>query len=508
MATSKTKKAKKHPATRAKVVPIRPAKGPSPMEREAITADEDANSPPAGGDIEQDWPADAVGRRPITELRARQTNPRTHSTEQIEQVAASMRAFGWTIPILVDEEGEIIAGHGRVMAAQVLGWEQAPVMVARGWSDAKKAAYVIADNKLAENAGWNTDLLKSELKALELSDFDPTLTGFTEDELDKLFAKVETEGDAETEDDEPAPPEYPRTRPSDVWQCGPHRVLCGDARQADVIKRLMGGELADCVWTDPPYNVDYDGPAAGKIKNDAKPEERFTSLLRQAFKNLHANMHQGAAIYVAHADTAGLTFRTEFEAAGFYLSSCLVWVKNTMVLGRSDYNWKHEPILYGWRQGQAHRWFGQRDKTTVFASAGDVLEEVSEGEVIVHLGERSVRITAENGPLLFEDLAATTLEEPKPSKSRLHPTMKPVALVERMILNSTKPKDKVLDVFGGSGTTLIAAHKNNRIGYICELDPKFVDVIVARWQEFSGQVAIRERDHVMFDKVADGRKKT
>lgn len=459
-------------------------------------------------DVVPNWPADQVERRKISALIARQTNPRTHSTEQVEQIAASMREWGWTNPILVDEQGEIIAGHGRVMAAQTLGYAEAPVMVARGWTEDQKRAYVIADNKLAENAGWNEDLLKAELKAIELSEFNVALTGFSEDELDKMFARAETEGDIENEDETPPPPEFPITRPADVWLCGPHRVVCGDARQVDVVKRLMGGELADCCWIDPPYNVDYEGATTGKIKNDAKPAERFALLLRQAFKNCFSNLHQGAAIYVVHADTEGLTFRTEFIGAGFYLSSCLVWVKNRLVLGRSDYNWRHEPILYGWKPGQAHRWYGDRDKSTVFETHGDAIEEVSPSEVMVHLGERTVKIRGDDdAPIYVADVATSTLLEDKPKKSGLHPTMKPVALVERMLLNSTKPKDRVLDVFGGSGTTLIAAHKNNRLGYICELDPKFVDVIVRRWQEFSGQPALRERDHVMFDKANDDRRK-
>lgn len=500
MATRKTPKAPKAKPKARK--PDRPDAAPP--------AEEAAQAPPAAP-AEPAWPADSVERRPIATLIPRQTNPRTHSTEQVEKIANSMRTFGWTIPVLVDERGELIAGHGRLMAAQTIGWVEAPVMVARGWSEAKKRAYVIADNKLTLDGGWNEDLLKAELKDLkdleELGELDVTLTGFSEDELDKMFAGNKTEGDEETEDEAPVPPEYPITRPADVWLCGPHRVICGDSRQADVIKRLMGGELADCAWLDHPYNVDYEGTTSGKIKNDAKPQERFALLLRQAFKNVYANLHQGSAIYVAHADREGLNFYTEFLGAGFHLSNCLIWVKNSLVLGRCDYNSRHEPILYGWKPGQAHRWYGDRDKATIFESAGEVIEEVSPSEIMIHLGERSLRIRGDDGaPIHIEDVATSTLHENKPKKSGVHPTMKPVALVERMLLNSTKQKDKVLDVFGGSGTTLIAAHKNNRIGYICELDPKFVDVIVRRWQEFSGQPALRERDHVMFDKANHDRR--
>jgi len=453
----------------------------------------------AAGPIQQPWPAIATELWEIERLRERPSNPRTHTGAQVEQVAASMREWGFTNPILVEPDGTIIAGHCRKLAAMRNQYARVPVIIARDWTEAQVRAYVIADNKLAMNAGWNEELLKAEIDALEEADFDLKLMGFSEEELDGLYPDEAPTTNPDAEDDIPALPGRPATRLGDVWLCGQHRVMCGDSREPETVKLLMAGELADCVWTDPPYNVDYESDAAGKIQNDAKPEARFAALLKRAFKSAFTAMHKGAPIYVAHADTEGLTFRREFEGAGFKMASCLVWRKNSMVLGRSDYNWQHEPILYGWKPGAAHRWYGERNKTTILEFEGDLFEQTAPDQYLIYLGETALVVTGKD--IQVQRQPGTVLLEHKPQRSKEHPTMKPVALIERMLLNSTKPKDRVLDVFGGSGSTLIAAHKLGRVGYMMELDPKFVDVIVKRWQEFSGQPAIREGDKVLFSSV-------
>jgi DNA modification methylase len=454
------------------------------------------------GPVTPAWPASNPESRPIGSLKPRIANPRTHTTEQIEQIAGLIREFGWTQPILIEPDGTIIAGHGRWLAAQTLTGQHAvenvPCIVARGWSVAQIRAYVIADNKVPANAGWNEELLRAELTALEGDDFKMELLGFSEAELDALYPEEKPEVNPDAETSAPALPGRARTRLGDVWICGAHRVMCGDARDPEAAKRLLDGQQLDCVWTDPPYNVAYEG-TAGTIQNDAKPAERFAALLKRAYKSMFEVMAPGAAIYVAHADTEGLTFRREFEGAGFYLSSCLVWKKNAMVLGRSDYNWQHEPILYGWKPGAAHRWYGERNKTTLQECEGNPFEEVEPGLWLIQIGERALLVRGEN--LSVTSAPGSVFIENKPSRSAEHPTMKPVPLVERMILNSTKPKDRVGDLFGGSGTTLIAAHKTGRIGYVLELDPKFVDVIVGRWEKYAGQPAIRESDKVMFSRA-------
>lgn len=306
---------------------------------------------------------DRIERRPIEALIPYARNSRTHSDEQIDQLVASMREWGWTNPVLVDEAGGIIAGHGRVMAAKRLGLREVPVIVAAGWTEAQKRAYVIADNKLALNAGWDEKILRSELEALRLGDYDLDLLGFDEDELEAMFEPVVDEN-APDPDVAPALEDVAVARVGDVWVLGPHRVSCGDSTSIHTWDALMHGELADCVWTDPPYNVAVE-KKAGKILNDDMGDAEFLELLRGSFACLYSVMKPGAAIYVAHADTEGLNFRRAYREAGFKLSGCLIWKKNALVLGRSDYQWIHEPILYGWKPGSKHRWFGGRKQVTV-----------------------------------------------------------------------------------------------------------------------------------------------
>jgi DNA modification methylase len=377
-------------------------------------------------------------------------NSRTHSDEQVAQIAASIREFGFTNPVLVDEANGIIAGHGRVLAARKLKLTEVPCIRLSHLTEAQKRAYVIADNKLALNAGWDEAMLKLELADLKALDFNLDLTGFNADEIDALLAEPRTEGLTDP-DDTPELPVEPVTRLGDVWVCGQHRVMCGSSLEMTAMERLCGVQRVDMLLTDPPYNVAYTGKTkdALTIQNDSMSDEAFRTFLRDAFVTADAMLKPGAVFYVWHADSEGYNFRGACKDTGWQVRQCLIWQKNSMVMGRQDYHWQHEPCLYGWKDGAGHLWASDRKQTTL---------------------------------LKFD----------RPSRSEDHPTMKPVALFEYQLLNNTKGGDIVLDSFGGSGTTLIAAEKNGRIARIMELDPKYVDVIVKRWEDFTGQKAVLE----------------
>lgn len=404
-------------------------------------------------------PADKVEKWDITKLVPYARNSRTHSDEQIGQIAASIKEWGWTTPVLVDEAGSIIAGHGRTLAAQRLKMTEVPVMVASGWSDAKKRAYIIADNKLALNAGWDNEMLRLEFADLQELGFDLELTGFDLDEIKELLAPVGTEGLTDP-DDAPPLPEHPRTVPGDIWLMGKHRLLCGDSTSMDDLAKLTDGQLVDMWLTDPPYNVAYEGKTkeALTIKNDEMGDDQFRQFLRDAYTAADTVMKPGAVFYIWHADSEGYNFRGAAQDAGWKVRQCLIWKKSSMVMGRQDYHWKHEPCLYGWKEGAGHLWAADRKQTTI-------------------------------------------LEFEKPTRNGEHPTMKPVALFEYQLLNNTKGGDQVLDSFGGSGTTLIAAEKNGRVARIMKLDPKYCDVIVKRWQDFTGKIAIHAETGKPFAEV-------
>jgi DNA modification methylase len=449
--------------------------------------------------------ANAIEIWPVERLKPYANNARTHSEAQIEKIAASILEFGFTNPILVDENDGIIAGHGRLMAAMKLKMADVPIILLTHMSDAQRRAYILADNRLALDAGWDDAMLARELAALQADGFDLELTGFNDDEIDALLAEGD-DGDAGGETDEDAVPEapyFPTSVPGDVWILGQHRVMCGDSTNIEAAERLMDGLAADCMWTDPPYNVAYEG-AAGKIQNDDMEDGEFRQFLVDAFTTAFAVMRAGAPAYIAHADTEGLNFRAAFQASGFKLSSCLIWRKNSLVLGRSDYQWQHEPILYGWKEGAAHIWFGERNKTTILEMDDSPFTQVGDNEWQITLGETTMIVRGEN--LTVEPVRGTVFFEEKPARNGEHPTMKPVALIERMLENSTKRGAVVLDLFGSSGSTLIAAHKLGRRARLMELDPKFVDVIVRRWQDFTGKKAVHEDDGITFDEMAEARK--
>ncbi len=374
-------------------------------------------------------------------------NARTHSDEQVAQIAASIKEFGWTNPILVDGEKGLIAGHGRLAAARKLGMEEVPVIELTHLSETQKKALILADNKLALNAGWDAELLNLELEELELEGVDLNLVGFGEEERDALRPEVVNEGLTD-EDAVPETPEEPITKPGDIWILGKHRLMCGDSTSMDHLATLTAGALVDMWLTDPPYNVAYEGGTKEKltIKNDSMADEQFRQFLRDSYTAADSVMKPGAVFYIWFADVETHNFTGALKDAGWPLRQMLIWKKSSLVMGRKDYHFKHEPCLYGWKEGAAHLWASDRKQTTI-------------------------------------------LEFDKPSRNGEHPTMKPVALFEYQMLNNTKGGDIVLDSFGGSGTTLIAAEKNGRIAYLMELDPKYCDVIVKRWEEFTGQKA-------------------
>lgn len=380
-------------------------------------------------------------------------NSRTHDEAQVAQIAASIKEFGFTNPILIDDEGSIIAGHGRVMAARKLNLDQVPTITLSGLSDIQKRAYIIADNKLALNAGWDNDLLMLELNALSDADYDLDLTGFSADEISDLMPEQIAEGLTD-EDAVPDVPEVPHTVLGDVWILGKHRVMCGDSTSIDDGEKLMDGLLADLVFTDPPYNVAYSGRGAnnlGTIKNDDMSADDFEQFCRDVFSTYSAIMKPLACIYVCHPDSASapkIAFEKTF-AEQFKKSSTIIWMKQSAGMGWQDYRAQHEPILYGWKEGKGSHFNAcDRTKTSVWKIGRDA------------------------------------------QSSYVHPTQKPVCLPEEAIMNSSKGSDCVIDLFGGSGSTLIACEKTGRVNRSMELDPKYVDVIVKRWQEFTGKKAI------------------
>ena len=391
-----------------------------------------------------------IENRPIEALIPYARNSRTHSDAQVAQIAASIREFGWTNPVLVDGSNGIIAGHGRVLAARKLGFDQVPVIELAHLSESQKRAYVLADNKLAENAGWDDELLRIELEALQAAGFDLSLTGFADDELAALMAELAGNEGLTDDDAVPEITDDPVSQPGDVWLLGEHHLLCGDATDPVALETLMGSDLADMAFTDPPYNVNYANTAKDKQRGTHRPilndnlGEGFAGFLSAACANLLA--YSKGAVYIAMSSSELDTLQLAFRGAGGKWSTFIIWAKNTFTLGRADYQRQYEPILYGWRDGVDHFWCGDRDQ----------------------------------GDVWFIN---------KPVKNDLHPTMKPVELVERAIRNSSKTRDIVLDMFGGSGTTLIAAEKTQRRARLVELDPKYADVIVKRWQDYTGKAA-------------------
>ncbi|MGF0066010.1 site-specific DNA-methyltransferase [Lachnospiraceae bacterium SGI.085] len=370
-------------------------------------------------------------------------NARTHSQEQVNKLRGSLREFGFINPVIIDSDFNVIAGHGRLMAAKEEGIEEVPCVLVDYLTEAQKKAYILADNRYAQDAGWDEELLRLEIESLEGMDFDVSLTGFNEDEIADLFADSEGTG---AEDDDfdlsDALEQAAFVERGDVWVVGRHRLMCGDATSPEDVATLMDGKKANLIITDPPYNVAFESSDGLSIKNDKMENDKFYEFLLAAFKNMAEHLEKGGSAYVFHADTEGLNFRKAFIDAGFHLSGCCIWVKNSLVLGRSDYQWQHEPVLYGFLQNGKHYWSKNagRSQTTIWN---------------------------------FD----------KPKKNKNHPTSKPLDLLAYPIGNSSQENAIVIDTFGGSGSTLMTCEQTNRICHTMELDEKYASVILRRYVE-------------------------
>lgn len=407
-------------------------------------------------------------------------NARTHSDSQVAQLAASIKEFGFNNPVAIDADGMILCGHGRVMAAQRLGMDQVPTVCLSHLSELQKKAYILADNKLALNAGWDNDMLKVELEDLKTSDFNLDLIGFSNEELDEIMNEDE-EQEVEDDDYNVMVPEEPKAKLGEIYILGKHRLMCGDSTSIQDVEKLMGEQQADLLLTDPPYNVDYEGGTDKKlkIKNDNMEDQAFRQFLIDVYKAADHVMKPGAPFYIWHADSEGANFRGAAKDMGWQIRECLIWVKNSLVLGRQDYQWRHEPCLYGWKAGAAHYFTDSRAESTVIEDQVNV-DKLSKDELKTLCKK-----------LLDPGIETTVIREKKPSINDVHPTMKPVKLFGRLVKNSSKRNDIVLDLFGGSGTTIVACEQLNRRAYLMELDPAYVDVIIDRYQKLTNVEVMR-----------------
>ena len=413
--------------------------------------------------------SDQIEHLPLADLIPYARNARRHTDAQVAQIAASIKEFGFIRPLLIDADAGIIAGHGRLLAARKLALETVPCLRATHLAGAQKQAFIIADNKITENAGWDPEALALEVADLDAADFDIALTGFSDEEISKLIGEPlagNTDPDAT-----PEPLPDPVSEKGDIWILGPHRVMCGDATSDDDAGRLMAREKAAMIFADPPYGVSYAAKneflnAIGRgnriqtpIEKDHESPEEMADFWEAAFTTTYASMADGASYYVTGPQVGDLLLLLlqSLRASGLDLRHMLIWAKNNHVLGRADYNYKHEPIIYGWKGGAGHKFYGSPSETSLW-------------------------------------------EINRPHKSDLHPTMKPVELVERALNNSSKVGDSILDPFGGSGTTLIACERLSRVCRMMEIDPRYCDVIVRRWQEFTGKQAHLEgQPEALFD---------
>lgn len=375
----------------------------------------------------------------LKDLKPYENNPRKND-DAVKYVAESIKEFGFKVPIVIDKNNVIVAGHTRYKAAKKLKMSEVPCIIADDLTDEQIKAFRLADNKVAEKAEWDFDLLNAELD--DIIDLDMELFGFEDALQDDAEEAVEDEFEVEL-------PAEPKSKLGDIYQLGNNRLMCGDSTVLEDVEKLMGGEQADMLLTDPPYNVNYEGKTKDKlkIKNDQMGNDNFRQFLTDAFSNADMVMKPGAVFYIWHADSEGYNFRGACFDAGWTVRQCLIWNKNSMVMGRQDYQWKHETCLYGWKEGAGHLWASDRKQTTV---------------------------------INFD----------KPTRNDMHPTMKPIPLFDYQIKNNTKGGDVVLDLFGGSGTTIMACEQNGRRGYSMEYDPRYVDVIVDRWEKFTGAKAV------------------
>jgi DNA modification methylase len=397
--------------------------------------------------------ASSIERWPLDRFIPYARNARTHSDAQVAQIAASIKEFGFVNPILAGPDCVIIAGHGRLLAARKLGMKEVPVIVIPGLNENQRRALVIADNKLSLNAGWDEEALRLEIEALRDADYDLNIIGFEDEELARLLESQDANGGLTDEDSVPDLQEVPISLAGDLWRLGDHRVLCGDATSRAEVERLMAGDAVDLVFTDPPYNVDYEGYTEDrlKIKGDKMTAEQFQEFLRATFTNYRRIAKPGASMYVCHSSSWQREFQNSMESAGFEVRCQIIWAKNTFAWGFGRYKFQHEPIFYAHVATQKDPWYGDKSQSTLW-------------------------------------------NEKKPAANRIHPTAKPVELVERALVNSSKAGDIVADLFGGSGSTLIGCERRGRKARLMEIDPKYADCIVRRWQEHVGQEAVLDGD--------------
>ena len=381
---------------------------------------------------------------PLSKLVPYVNNARTHSPKQLAKLRSSLREFGFINPVIIDRDFNVIAGHGRIAAAKEEGITEVPCVFVDYLTEAQKKAYILADNRMALDAGWDEELLRIEIESLQGADFDVSLTGFGEDEIADLFAG---DGEKDVKDDDfdlsAALEKAAFVEKGDIWTVGRHRLMCGDATSAEDVAALMDGKKANLIVTDPPYNVAFKSGSGLSIQNDSMENGEFYTFLYNSFQNMAEHLERGGAAYVFHADTEGLNFRKAFVDAGFHLAGVCIWVKNSLVLGRSDYQWQHEPVLYGFLKNGKHPWYSDRKQTTIW-------------------------------------------NYDKPKRNKNHPTSKPLDLLGYPICNSSQENAIVLDTFGGSGSTMMACEQTNRICYMMELDEKYASVILRRYVEDTG----------------------
>ena len=383
---------------------------------------------------------------PLSKLVPYVNNARTHSPEQLTKLRSSLREFGFINPVIIDRDFNVIAGHGRIAAAKEEGMEEVPCVFADFLTEAQKKAYILADNRMALDAGWDEELLRIEIESLQGADFDVSLTGFSKDEIADLFAR---DGEKDVKDDDfdlsAALEKAAFVEQGDIWTVGRHRLMCGDATSAEDVAALMDGKKANLIVTDPPYNVAFKSGSGLSIQNDSMENGEFYTFLYNSFQNMAEHLEKGGAAYVFHADTEGLNFRKAFVDAGFHLAGVCIWVKNSLVLGRSDYQWQHEPVLYGFLKNGKHPWYSDRKQTTIW-------------------------------------------NYDKPKRNKNHPTSKPLDLLGYPVCNSSQENAIVLDTFGGSGSTMMACEQTNRICCMMELDEKYASVILRRYVEDTGDL--------------------
>ncbi len=443
-----------------------------------------------------------IEKMKVTDLIPADYNPRLDlqsGDKEYEKLKRSIQEFGYVDPVIWNERtGVVVGGHQRLKVLQELGYEEIDVSVV-DLSEEQEKTLNIALNKI--EGDWDNFKLKELLEDIDTGSFDITLTGFDEDEIENLMTQFHIEEEGEIQEDDFDPEEAAAeikdsiTKNGEIWQLGRHRLMCGDSTKLADVVRLMGEDKADMIFTDPPYNVNYEGGTGLKIQNDNMDDAKFYQFLFDAYTAMYRVLKEGGGIYVCHADSEGLNFRKAFIDAGLLLKQCIIWVKNSLVLGRQDYQWKHEPILYGWKPGAAHCWYGGRKETTVIEEPVDLAISKYEGYSLLTFtsGTNSTVVKVPSFEVLHEgtDEGSTTWRIEKPKKNGDHPTMKPIALCARAIQNSSKPGEIVLDPFGGSGSTLMACEQTGRACRTMEYDPVYAEVIIRRWEEFTGQKAIK-----------------